>query len=139
MEKHSIYIPSDIYPVKNFMFLGYKNEDKEKIYNTLSKLIKTNTALLEIIRKIDEVNLDVDQGQVMSIGSVNVLTMREYIKDDINSLCVLVHELNHMSCNIGRYIGINHSEDSEEFFTYMQDYLLGKVLKTIKDGKSNIK
>jgi hypothetical protein len=75
----------------------------------------------------------------MSIGSVNVLTMREYIKDDINSLCVLVHELNHMSCNIGRYIGINHSEDSEEFFTYMQDYLLGKVLKTIKDGKSNIK
>ena len=104
MEKHSIYIPPDIYPVKNFMFLGYKNADKEKIYNTLSKLIKTNTALLEIIR-----------------------------------LCVLVHELNHMSCNIGRYIGINHSEDSEEFFTYMQDYLLGKVLKTIKDGKSNIK
>ena len=65
--------------------------------------------------------------------------MREYIPDNINSLCVLVHELNHVSCIVGRYIGIIHTEDSEEFFTYLQDYLLGKILNIIKNGRDNIK
>ena len=138
MTKHFLYIPLEIFPVKNYIFLGYKNCDKEEIYKQLGKYIKTNTALLEIIRKVDECNLEQDQGQVISIGSVNVLSMREYIPDNINSLCVLVHELNHMSCNIGRYIGVIHTEDSEEFYL-RSGLLLGKVLNSIKNGKNNIK
>lgn len=40
---------------------------------------------------------------------------------------LLAHESNHMACWVAEFVNIKHSNDSEEFFCYYQQWIVGAV------------
>lgn len=51
----------------------------------------------------------------------------------------IVHEVFHLVCYIMKHIGCKLSDDSEEAFAYLNEYLYKKITSIIVEGKMNLK
>ena len=47
-------------------------------------------------------------------------------------LPLIVHESLHLASKILRYVGMEHHVENEEAYCYLQQYLIGQILKAIK-------
>lgn len=138
MKKFSTYIDLDIFPSKIFVFLGYKNKDKKEIYDKIGSKDLTSANVLKLVKLVDDLDLDTNYGQVISIESAHIIALKDFNLKNVIHIATLSHELNHVVWATARYIGLNPSEDSEEFYTYVQDYLLKKVLTEYKNVRSKL-
>lgn len=136
-KKTVIHYELELLPSSIFIFFNYKEKDKAEIYNILQNTLITATRALALIKKIDDVNLDEDRGLSFESGPVQVIILREFDIRNTESLTLLNHEMTHLVYGIGNYIGATFSNDSEEFYTNIQEYLTNKILKDYKNNVRN--
>lgn len=138
-KKIDIFYESELLPFHVCILLNYSNKDKEAIYSYIESKITNKKRLLNIIKAIDSSDLDYDRGLTFSEGPAHVVIMKEFDIRNIENILVFSHEIQHVVWAVARFIGMTASEDSEEFYTNIQEGLAIKFLKQINGGKDNIK
>ena len=122
------HIKFNIFPSDCLVFLNYDIDDKEDIYKQLNKTIKHKSTLLNLIQSIDKANFSGNLGLTFVNGPYSVIIIDKFNIDSVNDISTLLHESLHVVFNVGRYVGFFHSEESEEFFTYMTEFIFKEIL-----------
>lgn len=129
----------DLFPFHLIVFLNYNDKDKEEVYTFLHEKIQNTKRLLDIIKVIDVAELEADRGTTFSNGPAQLIIMKDFDIKNLENICVLSHELEHVVWSAARYMGVVPSEDSEEFYMNLKDGLMFKVLKEINNDRDNIR
>lgn len=126
MKKTYIRILNPIYPFKIHVFLGYSVA--EEINKEVKCKSKSDTKIIhERIKDLDFTN--VHGYCVESLGHIFII-VKTY-EHTSNFYDVLHHEITHAVFKSAFYIGIDHTIESEEFYSYMHGFITNQIYKKI--------
>lgn len=124
MKKIKLILKNDMYPFKFYIFINYsdKNEIKQNIKYQKGYEIHKET----IEEQINLSNL-VTSTAITFYHETILGIILPYTKNTIDRFDSLNHELYHLVSKAGKAIGLVQSEDSEEFYAYLQGWLTKKI------------
>jgi hypothetical protein len=121
-----VVIPIEIYNAKVLLYVG---EDEKKMYTFLEK---NGIDVKDMIRA----HLDDHMERATAFCSYFFMspliwTKPSNIKDRDYLACVLSHEAFHATARILETVGMQHCRESEEAYSYLQQYIMSKALTYI--------
>lgn len=123
-----IHITPNTYPVKYSIFLGYNNKDKQLIYHNIVGV--SNYTKKHISKEIADTDLHSEHAWCFTCSTYIVIILPIW-KHDPEYYALLQHELLHAVIYSGTKCGFKLSEDSEEYYTYMVQYLTQQAYKKL--------
>lgn len=121
-----IRILNPIYPFKIHVFLGYSIA--EEINKEVKCKSKSDTKIIhEKIKELDFTN--VHGYCVESLGHIFIII--KTFEHNAQFYDVLHHEITHAVFKSASYIGIDYSNDSEEYFCYLHGYITNQIYQKI--------
>lgn len=95
-------------------------------------VIDDKNDLLELYNKINIIRHDnlfkdkAEEGITIFHGILIII-----VKRNVLAVPLIAHEVIHAVNNILKKKGLTYSDSSEEAFTYLSDYLIGKIIKSL--------
>ena len=120
MKEIVIQIP--IYKTAVLIYWG----DRKGLY----KAVKRNSDKTTAREVIEEVAPDTEGVTVTTSGRTVTIYLAS-LPQDAQSVALLIHELSHATNFILREVGIPHTEDTEEAYAYLLEYLTRETLGRI--------
>lgn len=127
--KKIINIKPNTYPLRFIVFFNYKNKDKPEIINA----IKGTTAytLKHMTNEINETDLEEKGAWTFICRTLFVITIHSFDVNNPEHYGYLQHELQHSVLHSGRAVHFKLSEDSEEYYCYMMQFLTERIYKKL--------
>lgn len=120
MTEEVIQVP--IYKTAILVYYG----DRKGLYKVVKKHADRATA-----KEVTAQYMPNTDGQtIITKGRTLTICMKD-VPRDANSVAALIHELSHATNYILREVGIQHSEETEEVYTYLLEYLTKETLERL--------
>ena len=91
----------------------------------IKKVMKRNVGKKFLESTFGDEDTSLYDGLCWDYNHIQIIWLDEF------NVGTLVHELNHAILNHARYIGMENSEEGDEYFCYMLQYLLNKSLELV--------
>ena len=128
MNKIKLIIKNDMYPFKFYIFINYIDKDEIKKLVKYKKGYEAHKQTIE--EQINGANLTTCTAITFYHETILGVILPP-TKDKIERFDSLNHELFHLVSKAGKTIGLVQSEDSEEFYAYLQGWLTKKIYPKI--------
>ncbi len=128
MSRTVIHITPNTYPLKFSVFLGYGNKDKDAILAAITGVSAYTKK--HIGREIRETDLDGTHVWTFTCHTYFAVVLPVW-KDEPAYYGELQHELLHCVMEAGKKVNFKLSEDSEEFYTYMLQFLTERIYRRL--------
>lgn len=125
--KKIINIKPNNYPVWFKIYLNYTNKE---IAANLKKTDFSTYTKKHICKEISEDDFVGKSAVCYTCSSLVVISIPEFVKNPAN-MAIMQHELLHGVLYSGKKVGFKLSEDSEEYYTYMLQFLTYRLYKTM--------
>ncbi len=119
---NEIVIQIPIYKTAVLIYWG----DRKGLY----KAVKRNSDKATAREVIEEVT-PLTEGVTVTTSGRTVTIYLASPPRDPRSVAVLIHELSHATNFILREVGIPHTEDTEEAYTYLLEYIAREVMRQL--------
>ena len=126
--KHAIHIKPNTYPIKFVVLLGYGDRHKADIMREIRGASATSVKHLK--REIRATALDLSYGWTFISGGLIVIILPKW-KNATEFYAVIHHEICHAVFAAGKRCAFRLSEESEEFYCYMTQYLTTAVYRRL--------
>lgn len=126
--KHIIHISPNTYPLKFIVALGYGDKDKPEIIAQLKGV--SSYVRRHIAKEINDTHLNAGHGWCITCSTLAVIVLPVW-KNAPEYYGLLHHELLHAVMHGGTKCNFKLSEDSEEFYTYMVQFLTTAIYKRL--------
>lgn len=126
--KYSIVITPNNYPIRFQVLLGYGDKNKGEIVDAIkgvSAYVKKH-----MIKEILETDLSEAHGWCFTCSTYIAIILPVW-KNEPEYYGALQHEILHGVIYSGKKCGFKISEDSEEYYTYMLQFVTNKIYKTL--------
>lgn len=97
----------------------------------LNKYCSNPTEVEEVMNYLAMKQEEGYEGHTIIKNGMPFLIYLPFMPESIEEKEDLIHEVLHVVFAIGRRIGVKHSMESEEFYTYLMGFLTGKVLEKL--------
>lgn len=104
----------------------------EPLKQELGKYCDSHSIVEEVMEYLRMKQEEGYKGHTIIRNEIPFLIYLPFIPKKIVEMEDTAHEILHVVFAIGRRIGIEHSVESEEFYTYLMGFLIGKVLEKIE-------
>lgn len=128
MSKQIIHINPNTYPVKFIVFLNYPDRTKKEIAENITGVSAYTKK--HISKEIIESDLTQVDAMTYTCSTLSVIVVPIF-KLEPCYFAVLQHELLHAVFHSGTKVGFKLSESSEEYYTYMLQFLTQKIYRAI--------
>lgn len=124
--KKYIRILNPIYPFKIHVFLSYSIAEEINIHVKCKS--KSDTKIIH--DRIKELDFNNVHGYCVDVLGHIFIIVKSF-KKNTHSFDVLHHEITHAIFKSANYIGIDYSNESEEFYSYMHGFITNQIYKKI--------
>lgn len=124
MNKIKLVLKNDMYPFKFYIFINYSDKNEIKKSIKYKKGFEVHKEFIE--SQINTANFATSTAVTFYHETILGIIL-PYTKNTIDRFDSLNHELYHLVSKAGKSIYLIQSEDSEEFYAYLQGWLTKKI------------